>query len=56
MFKNIKIFLHHIFIGVPAIYNYSYHDKCYIPEIHDKRYSSCHSSISKLVEKEENND
>ena len=38
------------------IYNCSYCDECYIPEIHGKRCPNCHSRISKLVEKEENNE
>ena len=39
-----------------SIYNCSYCDELYIPEIHGKRCPNCHSRINKLVEKEENND
>lgn len=38
------------------IYNCSYCDKCYIPNIHGERCPCCHSRINKLIEKEENND
>jgi len=34
-----------------SIYNCSYCNEFYIPEIHGKRCPNCHSRINKLVEK-----